>query len=294
MLVCSPAKTIRPAGRASHARHSGSNAGIEIGVAAARPRVVVPRPPTCDASSRDGRPSQSMLADDAALPFGVRGCPAAPSTPARPRGSSGCPAARAAARCRPTRRRSADRCRTRSAVPPSSRSADRTAAAAASRTRSGGARSRRAAARAAADRRTRRARCDAGSAQTKKSAVSSVCGLPSASIVTVTRSSCRADAPDDGLRAAGAAQALGDRRRQPIVAAGDAEDAAVPGGPAFGELLDERQQRQVLRIGEEEPAETADARAQRRRRLHAVEPLRHRLAAQLRRDRRCPIVPRPA
>ena len=51
MLVCSPAKNRRPNGRASHGRSAGSNAGIEVRVAAARPRVGFP----------DGLPRRDQL-----------------------------------------------------------------------------------------------------------------------------------------------------------------------------------------------------------------------------------------
>ena len=47
----------------------------------------------------------------------------------------------------------------------------------------------------------------------------------------------------------------------------------------FGELLDQRQQREVLGIGEKEAAQRAHAGLERRRRLDLVEPLHHRKIA---------------
>ena len=111
-------------------------------------------------------------------------------------------AARAAVRCRPRSRRSADRCRRRAGRPAlSARSAARTAAAAASRIRSEGSRSHRAAARGARARRGPRARCWPAARRRNKSAAISERRPPRSSTVTVTPSRRLDDAADDRFRA---------------------------------------------------------------------------------------------
>ena len=115
-LVCSPAKTMRPAGRASQGRSAGIEARIEHRVAALRPRD---RDPTrwssaCEQARRPAEPGQpphqrraTRASRDRVLHV-ARGIAAGEQ-------AEDAGAAATAARCRPTPRRSADRCRTRSA-----------------------------------------------------------------------------------------------------------------------------------------------------------------------------------
>ena len=81
------------------------------------------------------------------------------------------------------------------------------------------------------------------------------------------------DAPDDGFAQERAPEPLREPCGQAIVPAGDPEDTPVTRRPRFGELLDQRQERQVLGIGEKEPPEAAHGRLERRGHALLLEPL---------------------
>ena len=106
---------------------------------------------------------------------------------------------------------------------------------------------------------------EAGSAATQKSASSSR-RVPRSSIVTRTAGAV----PVWTIRRTAACSSTfacergGDRLRQPIVAADDSGTSPLcPAGPTHGELIDEREQREVFGIREEESAQAADAGGQR-------------------------------
>ena len=98
------------------------------------------------------------------------------------------------------------------------------------------------------------------------------CDTATTSVFNLTRSPSRA----------------ADRGRETIVAAVDPirlpETLLRPGG----ELIDEGEQRQLVGVGEEEPAQAEERRPQLLVGLDLVEPLRHRAAGEVGGDRRVP------
>ena len=82
----------------------------------------------------------------------------------------------------------------------------------------------------------------------------------------------------------------GERGRQPIVAAGDAVHRRAGGLIGRRELIDERDDRQLLGIGEEEAAQAGGGRPQVGVRPHIVEPLRDRPPREVGGDRRVPAL----
>ena len=82
----------------------------------------------------------------------------------------------------------------------------------------------------------------------------------------------------------------GQRARQPIVAAFDAIHPARRRRVAGGELIDQRDERQLVGIGEKEPAQPGRRRPQLGVGAHLVEPRRDRSPREIGGDRRVPAV----
>jgi hypothetical protein len=80
------------------------------------------------------------------------------------------------------------------------------------------------------------------------------------------------DAFDHGVQENSASQLFRDGRREPIVALGDPIHARFPGCLARRELVDQRDQRQVLGIGEEESSQAPHCGGKTRVRPYSREP----------------------
>ena len=94
---------------------------------------------------------------------------------------------------------------------------------------------------------------------------------------------------DNGAQQQRAAQPPGHDRGEPIVAFRNPEDVTLSGRSAVGELLDERQHRQILGICEEESSKRADRRTDVRRYLSIGHPRRYRHCREPPRD--CTVPP---
>ena len=93
---------------------------------------------------------------------------------------------------------------------------------------------------------------------------------------------------DVGVEVEAIAERRRERRGEPIVASLDAIHGAGRRRLAFRELIDERDERQLVGIGEKKSAEAGRGRPQLRVGLHLIQPMRHRAPREIGGDRRIP------